>query len=64
MGIDDQNVVAIDDDRRVAVQHRDRLCNCAEDPVRDFLEIEERGLRWPARRRLEGGDRSDRRCDR
>ncbi len=43
VGVDDQDVVAIDDDRRVAVQHGGRLGDRAVDAVRDLLEVEERG---------------------
>ena len=52
VGVDDQNVVAIDDDRRVAVQHRGRLRDRAVDAVCDLLEVEERGLSLATRRRL------------
>ena len=52
VGVDDQNVVAIDDDRRVAVQHRGRLRDRAENAVCDLFEVEERGLSLAARRKL------------
>ena len=52
VGVDDQNVVAIDDDRRVAVQHRGRLRDRAVNAVCDLFEVEERGLSLAARRRL------------
>ena len=40
VGVDDQDMVAIDDDRRVAIQHGGGLRDRAEDAGRDLLEIE------------------------
>ncbi len=45
MGVHDQDVVAIDDDRRIAVQHGRAFRDRAVDTVSDLLEIEEPGRR-------------------
>jgi hypothetical protein len=41
--IHDQDVIAIDHDRRVAVQHGGRPRDRAVDPLGDLLEVEEPG---------------------
>ena len=52
VGVHDQDVVAIDDDRRVAVQHGGRLGDRAVDAVGDLLEVEEPGRGGAARGRM------------
>ena len=43
VGVDDQDVIAVDDDRRVAVQHGGRLGDRAIDAGCDLLEVEQPG---------------------
>ena len=43
VGVHDQDMIAVDDDRRVAIQHGGRLGDRAVDARRDLLEIEQLG---------------------
>ena len=60
VGVDDQDVVAVDDDRGVAVQHGGRLRDRGVDPVGDPLEVEEPRRGGAGRGRMAVvGDRPD-----